>query len=287
MKRGVIAPVAIGLALLAAYLAGGYGRSQGWWPFTPPAPEPIPRLLSFPGKQPVTCPPQGPGTAVLLLIGQSSAANHSGQKYRSTHGARVVNYVEGRCYAAESPLLGASGSDGESWTLLGNKLIDAAVFDSVILVPFAIAATSITRWQAGADLNRALVQSLPADYRVTHILWHQGETDFDDGKISGADYKRMFETLVETLRARTDAPIYPCVATKPCDATKWKPDNAIAEAQRSLPNAERRIFAGVDTDALMEYLDRYDGCHFAGTGQEKFAQAWVEILKASRARASQ
>lgn len=283
MRHRIIGTLTLGLALCLAYLAGAYAHARGWWPFWQPESDP-PRLLSFPNKQPVTCPDQGPRTAVLLLIGQSSAANRAGQKYRSAHGERVVNYADGKCYIAESPLLGASGTDGESWTPLGNKLLDAGLFDTVVLVPFAIGSTSITRWQAGGDLNAALMQALPTSYRITHILWHQGETDYDDGKLSGDDYRRMFYSLVDTLRSRTDAPIYPCVATRPCDATKWTPDNEIAQAQRALPDPARKVFAGVNTDMLLEYLDRYDGCHFGWSGQEKFANAWIEILKASQSQ---
>ena len=52
-------------------------------------------------------------TAVLLIGGQSNAANFAGQAYRSDHGARVQNFYDGKCFAAASPLLGGDSSDGE------------------------------------------------------------------------------------------------------------------------------------------------------------------------------
>src|ERR1700721_677242 len=63
-------------------------------------------------------------TAVLLVAGQSNAANSQGQRYQSPDD-RVVNFSEGHCYRAASPLLGADDQRGESWTLLGTKLVRA------------------------------------------------------------------------------------------------------------------------------------------------------------------
>jgi hypothetical protein len=81
------------------------------------------RLVSYPGKMEITCPIQDKQTAVLLLVGQSNAANYQGQLHQSADD-RVVNFVNGRCYRAASPLLGADGQQGETWTLLSNKLVN-------------------------------------------------------------------------------------------------------------------------------------------------------------------
>jgi hypothetical protein len=45
-----------------------------------------------------------------------------------------------------------------------------------------------------------------------------------------------------------------------------------------------KIFAGVDTDSLLGPEDRYEDCHFSGSGQEKFATAWIEILRSAATR---
>jgi hypothetical protein len=60
------------------------------------------RLLSYPGNIEITCPIQDAKTAVLLLVGQSNAANYQGQRHQSADD-RVVNFVDGRCYRAASP----------------------------------------------------------------------------------------------------------------------------------------------------------------------------------------
>ncbi len=237
------------------------------------------RLTGYPGKKAVACPAQDRNTAVLLLVGQSNTGNHAEQKHTSAFGARVLNYFDGKCYVAESPLLGTTGSAGESWTLLGNKLLAAGSFGKVILVPAGINGTPISRWQKGGDLNEMLIGVLDAvrkRYRITHILWHQGEVDFII-KTGEDDYRTMFGSLLASIRdQRIEAPMFASVATK-C-APEWSADNPIARAQKALPSLAQLVFAGVDTDYLIGDPDRHDTCHFGATGQEKFAQAWVDII---------
>jgi lysophospholipase L1-like esterase len=247
------------------------------------------RLVAFPGKQQVDCPAQTPHTAVLLVFGQSNSANYQGQRYRAVD-RRVVNFFGGKCYLAESPLLGASGELGESWTLLGNKLVAAGLFDQVILIPAGIGATLISRWAVGGDLNGMLVDVINEAepvYKVTHVLWHQGENDFANGTPEAA-YFAAFQSIVATLKAaKVFAPVYVSKATygaidrlDPSFATahQWRKENPVAAAQTKLPDG-KSIFAGPDTDSDVLPLDRYDGVHFSGSGQEIFANRWLEILK--------
>jgi hypothetical protein len=191
----------------------------------------------------IECPDQDEGTWVLLILGQSNAANYHGQRHSSEHGEQVVNFFDGRCYIAESPLLGTSGSQGESWTLLGNELVAAGVARRVVLVPAAIASSSVSRWQEGGDLNAMLGEvlgHLSPRYRVTHVLWHQGEADYIDGT-EGSDYRRMFLSLVASLRARgVAAPVFASVATRCGIRPDWTEANPLAEAQRSLPGSGAR-----------------------------------------------
>jgi hypothetical protein len=202
--------------------------------------------------------------------------------HRSTHGAAVVNFFDGRCYVAASPLLGTTSVEGESWTLLGNKLIERSAFDTVILVPAAIGGSSIVRWQQGADLNTMLLGVLAglksSSYTPTHILWHQGESNFVEGT-SAQDYTRMFQSLLTSIRQQgVHAPIFVSVATRCAPPPPWVADNPVSRAQRALPDAHQQIFAGVNTDSLITTADRRDGCHFGASGQEKFADAWNTIL---------
>ena len=239
------------------------------------------RLTNFPGKKEISCPEQDPKTAVLLLLGQSNAGNHAGQRFSSAFGGNIVNFFDSKCYIAESPLLGSTGSWGESWTLLGNNLVGNRKFDKVILVPAAVSGSTASRWQSGSDVNAMLmtiITNLKAHYRITHILWHQGESDFAIGTRED-EYRRMFTSMLKDIRGKgIAAPIFVSVATKCADGPIWNAGNPTARAQRSLPDSKQSVFAGVDTDALLGDTDRFDGCHFGSTGQQKFARAWYEII---------
>ncbi|HVY12381.1 MAG TPA: sialate O-acetylesterase [Alphaproteobacteria bacterium] len=236
------------------------------------------RLTQYPGKTCLPSPAQTPKTAVLLAFGQSNSANYGTGRYKAADN-RVVNFFEGACYAAESPLLGADGEGGEPWTLLGNHLTGSGVFDQVIIVPAGVGATEIRRWAPEGDLHPMLmevVRGVQKHYRITHLLWHQGELDFVL-KTPEADYARAFQALLQSLREEgVAAPIYVCRATFVPDAG-WTADNPVAAAQAKLVDG-KTVFAGPDTDRHVPAADRHDQLHFAASGLETFARLWAEIL---------
>jgi carbohydrate esterase-like sialic acid-specific acetylesterase len=237
------------------------------------------RLLRYAGKTEVACPKQTSRTAVLFIAGQSNAANSAAQRHTTRYPDRVLNFMSGRCYVASSPLLGATGFAGESWTLLADQLIDAQAFDRVILAPVAVGASNIGQWAQGGALNTSmipLVQDLATHYRVTHVLWHQGESDFAL-KTDPARYKEQFLSFVGTLRANAiDAPVFVSTATR-C-LTGWAEANPIRKAQQELASTGPGFAPGVDTDKLLSAQDRFDDCHMADSGEMKTAKAWAGIL---------
>jgi len=308
--RDALLGLALAMSLCgAAYVLGALSYSRELWPIPqlrqlkadlsgqreptlaarPLATEPagpvldaLNRLVDFPReKAEIECIAQDPRTIVLLLIGQSNAANFHGQRHVSEYGDRIVNYFDGRCYRAASPLLGTSGHQGESWTLLGNKLIAAGLADSVVLVPAAIGGSRIVRWQAGGDLNTAMLEQVAgamARYRFTHVLWHQGESDFTHDTPADS-YTKMFDSLLGSLRRQgVDAPVFVSVTSRCRDYDKWYPDNPIAAAQLALPDPRKGTYPGVNSDALMKFQDRHDDCHFGASGQDMFADEWLSII---------
>ncbi len=56
------------------------------------------------------------------------------------------------------------------------------------------------------------------------------------------------------------------------------PDNAVARAQLALPDPGANLRSGVNSDALLDDLDRYDDCHFGSSGEQKVAKAWADLL---------
>lgn len=244
--------------------------------------DPLGRLIWHPEKKDIPCPAQTPKTRVLLIIGQSNAANEAGQRYQSTVGDRVVNLFQGKCYLAGSPLLGSTGQYGESWTLLGSKLVETGINDAVVIISSAISGSTINRWQRGGELNQMLSTVLEESksYQITDVIWHQGEADFRE-RTEKSTYIESFISLLGTLRSvQIAAPIYVAITSK-CwlnNAERWRDNNPIRSAQQELPKLANKVVSGVDTDHLLSAMDRYDDCHFSGSGQQKFADAWLDIL---------
>lgn len=246
------------------------------------------RIVEVAGRKATKCPKQTDRTAVLLISGQSNSANHGGMRFSSKHPGKTVNYFAGHCYPVASPLLGATGMRGESWSPLADRLIESGLYDRVVIVTTGIGGTKIGRWQEGGDLNRMLlgvVSDLRDRYHATHFLWHQGERDLAL-KTSSADYAASFMSLVATLRAaKVDAPVFISVASRCGQPGDWKDDDAITTAQRGLVDPAKGIFLGPETNLLVPPSDRYDRCHFDGPGQQAFADAWLRILTAYAHRA--
>ena len=237
------------------------------------------RLLSYPGKIEITCPIQDETTAVLLLVGQSNAGNHQAQRYQSADD-RVVNFVDGRCYRAASPLLGATGQEGETWTLLGNKLVQSGLYRTVILIPTAVGGSSVRRWAEGGDLNAMLVtviRAVKSRYTINAVLLDQGAADFALGTPEG-QYRSDLKSMIDTVRAQgVHAPFF--ITRCSVGGPNWTEDNPVARAQASLADSRSAVFDGPNTDRDVTRLDRYDGYHFGASGQEKFASAWMRLLR--------
>src|SRR5215472_16337503 len=192
------------------------------------------RLLGYPGKIEIPCPIQDDMTAVLLVIGQSNAANYQGQRHQSEDD-RVVNFAAGRCYRAASPLLGADGRMGETWTLLGTKLVRAGLYRSVVLIPVAVGGSAVRRWAAGGDINAAMLaatRAAKARYTITGVLFDQGAADFAL-HTSEPQYRTDLASLIDSLRAAgVEAPFF--ITRCSIGVADWRPDNPIARAQASL-----------------------------------------------------
>ena len=238
------------------------------------------RLLRYPGKIEIACPRQDEMTAVLLVMGQSNAANSQGQRYQSPDD-RVVNFAGGHCYRAASPLLGADGRLGETWTLLGTKLVQSGLNRTVILIPVAVSGSSVHRWAAGGDLNAtmvAVIQAAKARYTITGVLWDQGATDFAQ-RTSEGQYRSDLKSVIDTIRAQgVRAPFF--ITRCSVGGEDWSENNPIARAQASLADSQHGIFDGPNTDHDVTPFDCYDGYHFSASGQEKYTDAWIPLLRA-------
>jgi len=253
------------------------------------------RLVADEQKISVGCPQQTTRTAMLLVVGQSNAANHHGQRFSSRHSGRLINFFNGHCFVAASPLLGSTGSQGEYWTELGNLLLETGEFDLVVLAPAAVTGSAVADWAVGGSHHIALIETIDqlrkAGYTPSQLLWHQGERDYVDGT-SEAAYRASFLSLVQSIRTSgVDAPVFVSVASKCLEASNGgsrthQVNNPVTRAQKALPDQSLNIFPGIDTDLLLNDHDRYDDCHIGWSGQLKIAQAWTKLLTAEEVTTS-
>jgi hypothetical protein len=276
----------------SAFAAGLYAGVKDVWPLRvlrrlavnltnlPIKKDQFGRLVSYPGKSEIACPSQDETTAVFLVMGQSNAANSQGQRHESRDD-QVVNFAGGHCYRAASPLLGADGEMGETWTLLGAKLIQSGLYRTVILIPAAVGGSSISRWAVKGDLNAMMVGVIRAAkmrYTITAVLWDQGAEDFGL-HTPQIQYRQDLKSLIDTVRAEgVRAPFF--ITRCSIGDGDWSEDNPISRAQGSVIDDQQAVFDGPNTDHEVTAIDRYDGYHFAASGQEKYTDAWIKLFRA-------
>jgi hypothetical protein len=229
------------------------------------------------GRQEVDCASIREDAAILLIMGQSNAANSGDTRYKTRHDVINYNWVDGKCYHAEDPLLGTDGDGGTIWTRMGDDLIESGHYKQVVLVDIAVSGTRIRMWAGGEGPTRHAVK-IAAELRrhgrhFTHVLWHQGESDWETPRDI---YIRLFQEMAEYLRANDiKAPIF--VAQTTLCLGRHAPD--VLQAQIELPTLMDNVFAGANADSVDRLRDRQDDlCHFKDSGLNQLAGLWRDAL---------
>ena len=222
-------------------------------------------------------------TMIALTFGQSNAGNR-GQTPYTPHNSSVLNYFEGKLYRAKDPLLGATGPGGSVWTHLGDLLIDSGLYKKVIFIPIAIGNTDIKCWASGECFQKleATLRKLDSErIKLTHIFWHQGESDNLENTPK-KEYKLALKIILETLRNHHQAAgFYVSIASYHNSATT-KPlgvDTIIRQAQKEFIAEHKGVLFGPDTDQLIYAIHRHDGVHFSDFGMKAFAALWFKAIK--------
>jgi hypothetical protein len=221
-------------------------------------------------------------TMIALVFGQSNAANH-GQKAYTPHNASVLNYFDGKLHTAKDPLFGNTGTGGSVWTHLGDMLIDSGLYNKVIFIPIAIGGTEIDCWVNGdcyQKLEKTLKQLAAQHIRVTHIFWHQGESD-NISNTPTAKYKEQLGAILQDLRKYQPADFYVSLASyHPSSVTKpLGVDSVIRNAQKEFINENKGVLLGPDTDTLIYAIYRFDSVHFSDYGMNAYARLWYQSIK--------
>lgn len=216
---------------------------------------------------------------VALAFGQSNSANFGHGSIRATK--KVYNFYQNKLYYAEDPMLGADGIGASTWPRLGDLLINSKLYDNVVFASIGISASSISRWQPDGDLHASLLSTLQLlkqnGLTVTHLLWHQGESDAAI-HTSIHDYQQSFKEMLKSIRKqKVTAPMYISLASR----YRGHPKNdAIRKAQYELTQQNDSIFLGPDSDQLGDNFRR-DGTHFNSAGLDQLAQLWFNQLAIS------
>jgi hypothetical protein len=239
------------------------------------------KLINYPGKVAVPCPEQNDKMGVLLSIGQSNSANTGELLFSTKYPNKVFNFFNGKCYVANSPLLGATSESGEFLTPLADELISKGVYNSIVIVTSGIGASEISRWALNGDLNNMLINTIKnvnLKYKISDIIWHQGEKDYQLMNSTNS-YINSFYSLQNTLfENNVVAPFFISISTY-CSSASFDKSNSIVIAQNLLIN-KKNIKFGVNTDELLSKSDRrYDSCHFGISGQIKTAMAYAAAIQ--------
>lgn len=222
-------------------------------------------------------------TMIALAFGQSNAANNGQVAYTPRNHA-AFNYYEGKLYTAKDPLIGSTGTRGSVWGRLADMLIDSGLYKKVIIVPIAVGGSAIGRWTSG-DCSKKLKETLrildSQHIKLTHIFWHQGETD-NILNTGTETYKKSLDTILNTIRLyHQDADMYVSIASYfPGSVTKpLGVDSVIRKAQMEFINEHKHVLVGPDTDLLIYAIDRFDSVHFSDFGMQEFAKQWLKAIK--------
>lgn len=214
-------------------------------------------------------PPTWRDPVVLLVVGQSNAANHGRPRGRAGPGSYALS-VEG-VFRLEDPLPGASGPGGSPWPHWAALQQRARPGSQVLVASIAQGSSAVADWIPGGVHAQRLPEMLTAlrsqELAVDAVVWHQGETEAWSA-VDAAAYEANLRRWIASVRVLgINAPIYVCLTSRDGQGVI---NPAIRQAQASVWNSLDRVFSGPDTDSLGDAF-RSDGVHFNARGLEAFA----------------
>jgi len=214
---------------------------------------------------------------MLLVMGQSNAANH-GEDVGAEMPLDVTH--QGRCYSTPSPLPGGTGRGVALWPQLGAELRSELGGRTPLVGLIAVEATSIRQWLGTGPLaahwRAQLAQMLASGFRPDLVLWQQGESDARLGTTE-AEYGLALQALRQELnQAGVSAPMMVALSTH-CPGVNGA---AVRAAIQALGAQQSGIIVGPDTDSL-QGSSRSGGCHFSAAGVRQAAKLWASRLRAA------
>jgi hypothetical protein len=239
-----------------------------------------PIASALPDRVERPCTPVDDSVAIIVVLGQSNAANYGTGRYAATEAVDNFDPASGKCFSAIDPLLGADGSGSSFVTRLGDILVQSGKFKRAIVVSIAIGGASVSDL-ASTHLDR--IENLIAKLHEqgltpTHFLFEQGETDASQDTTE-SQYLASLTTLVGKFRsAGYQAPFYVALATK-CDELHPKNRRAIRHAQAAAVDGNlNNIRRGPDIDMIGNEGRSHGNCHMNEVGTLAQAALWAAFI---------
>lgn len=233
-------------------------------------------------KNPVSAPcpdPKRERVAVLLTAGQSNAANHGAvnEPNDAKDNPAILNLLDGKCFIARHPLMGATGEYQSPWIETARLLIASGKFDKVVIIATGIGGTGMHEWGSGEFFNRLVaraVEAKEAGIAPTHFLWHQGEYD-GVYNLSPVAYFDNFKKMIEGVRAIADIPAHIALVSR-CQFNQ--PKDEIRSAQLRIAQLIPNAYVAIDSDMDVGLAFRYDGCHMTRAGLAELAKGYARSI---------
>jgi Carbohydrate esterase, sialic acid-specific acetylesterase len=279
--RTELYPETIPLRRKVAFLLGGVLIGTiGYRLVTPATPHTDFSAMAPPARTERPCGPISGRTAIIVVHGQSNAANFGSARHSAREAVDNFDPATGKCFVAVDPLLGTDGIGGNFATRLGDILIQAGRYDRVILVPLARGGASLSflNDEGAVLITNGISKLKAAGLTPTHILFQQGETDAVS-TTTAEEYASLLHKLTKRFRAAGfDAPFYLSRSAK-CDYVGPNNVAAVRAGQHSAVDEALNIRPGPDTDTIGNEGRSPDGCHMNEAGTLANAALWAAYIK--------
>ena len=226
------------------------------------------------------CSPVSGKTAIIVVHGQSNAANYGSVRHTAREAVDNFEFRERQMLRRGRPVAGHRRHRRKFCDAPRDILIQDGRYDRVIFVPLARGGASIAYLNnEGAELiTNGIAKMKAAGLTPTHILFQQGETDAVS-KTTAEEYASALHQLVMRFRAAGfDAPFYLSRSTK-CDYVGPNNIAAVRAGQLSAVDDALNIRLGPDTDTIGNEGRSPDGCHMNEAGTLANAVLWVPFVK--------
>ncbi len=213
---------------------------------------------------------------VVLALGQSNAANHGA--IAVSKDPPITIFTDGKCFLANDPLPGGTGSGGSIWSRLPRQLTAVGQSSPIVISLLAVDATSLGDWNLlDGELHKRLRQQLAQmnanGLPPALVLWQQGEADARF-HVTEESYMVGMRQLVRSVGLKPST-VWMLARSTVCRTLPYEP---IRRAIAALVAEGQQFREGPDTDALNGLPWRSDECHFSEAGLERASALWAEAI---------